>query len=718
MSVAEDYDGIFDTTYHLKQRAETVRNAMDEVYKQGMSKKAYNVAVESHPDAANVFNYRKLTEQPSPSEQKVALEFFDTLISYLPVVSVKEENQIITVTGVPTAVLEGLIYKEWKTSRIFKNMFTRMAARYFQFHSFFAVEIIYMLQKLLENKSAPVRYRGTINSIIKGIEENTWLGEAANATPREMNWKRLDNFTVAPLTKQMEFLQEYGRYVSRGNLTGLMLYSDAGTGKTLSGYFWNAINEFDTLIVVSPKNAVEEVWVKTIDHYFKEKPKYFDSLSSTELKGDEEVVIVHYEYLGKLLAQISKLKGRRVGVWLDESHNLNELKSLRTETFNKICNEVNAEGVVWASGTPLKAIGKETVPLFRSIVPNFTPAVEESFIKIFGASKGFALDILNNRMEMSMFRIRKDDVVINDVEEITIPIKVPDADKFTLPKVAEEVRNYVAERLLYYRGVMHEYEKSFLSIINRFEAVHGLSKDKNWTRYVSSVKSIHRSFDQRRDKDIIVWCKDYERKFIIPRLSSEDKKEFDRVASVYKYVILTVRGEALGRVLTKRRIECFQAMVHHTDFDTIINTARKKTVIFTSYVKVVDEIAGVLNKFKPLRVYGDTNNELTAMLRKFKTDPKANPIIATYNSLSTAVPIVEASTAVLFNSPFRQYIRDQAVARLDRYGQDGPVLILLPILDTGGVKNLSSRSLDIQKYYSEMVDAILGLDGEPVKEAA
>lgn len=1066
-ALLDDYDGLFDTTYSKNAMAENVRSIIDEIANKGMSQKLYNVATETHPDVSNVINFRKLTENPSNAQQSVALEFFDNLVGYLPIVTVKEENELITVTGIPTSVLENVIYKEWKTNRIIKHMFTKMSSRYFQFHSFFAVEVVYILRKILTLKAVPMRVNGTIKSIINGLLEHTWLAETQDATPLPIRWERLKRFNVTPLKKQSDFLEEFARHVPKTKMNGIMLYADPGTGKavlngttvktptgwtaiedlsvgdvvigadgkptnvlgvyphekvnmfeitfydgrktiacedhqwtihdgrlrnlpyddrwhtvstkdiydyskhqrfrcsipltkpvelseknlpldpyvlgtllgdgylggsvtlcktdpevigevlkrmngeigatklyrygklnsfllkasdvtkphpiieplnelrlrdtrsrtkfipeeyfegsveqrwdllrglmdtdgtvdkktatpsfcsmsyelakgvqflvrslggiatltekkvtyeyknepsskiaynvtirhsepwnlfnltrkkeltrtsqysenlklsiksiepcgtaaatcisvdnvdklfviedyvvthnTLSGYFWHTVNDYDVTIVTCPRNAVLDVWEKTILTNFEDEPKYFHSLMNKEIDGDEEFIIVHYEYLGKLLDQLNKIKGRRIGVWLDESHNLNEMKSLRTETFNNICIQSNAEAVVWASGTPLKAIGKEAVPLFRSIVHNFNKNVEEAFIKIFGASKGFALDILNNRMEMSMYRIRKDEVVVNEVDEITIPIKIPDATPYLLPTVAKDVRDYVAERLEYYRVNMREYEDSFTGILDRFESMYMVSDNKDWKRYRDHTRSMHRSFDQRRDKDLVVWCKDYERRVIIPKLDSATKKEFDRVASVYKYVILTVRGEALGRILTKRRIECFKAMVEHTDFDTIINTARKKTLIFTSYVAVVDEIATKVNKFKPLKVYGDTNNELARIMRTFKNDPKANPLIATYNSLSTAVPIIEASTCVLFNSPFRQYIRDQATARLDRLGQDGPVLILVPILDTGETKNLSSRSLDIQKYYSEMVDKILGLDGQPQSKAA
>jgi len=46
-------------------------------------------------------------------------------------------------------------------------------------------------------------------------------------------------------------------------------------------------------------------------------------------------------------------------VILDESHNLNNDVSLRTQFFIDICRKIQAMHVLWMSGTPVKALGFE-----------------------------------------------------------------------------------------------------------------------------------------------------------------------------------------------------------------------------------------------------------------------------------------------------------------------------------------------------------------------
>lgn len=223
---------------------------------------------------------------------------------------------------------------------------------------------------------------------------------------------------------------------------------------------------------------------------------------------------------------------------------------------------------------------------------------------------------------------------------------------------------------------------------------------------------LHKRFDPARDLEIVRSCNKFEDKYILPVLRGEQKAQFRDSRSVVKYVQLKIRGEALGRILTKRRIECFKAMVEHTDFERIIEASEKKTLIFTSYIDVVDEIADrCFNlEYNPLKVYGDTNKDIEKIMKIYKTDQTANPMVATYDSLSTAIPVVEANTCILFNSPFRDYERNQATSRVARLGQDSPVHIISVLLDTGSEDNISTRSNDIMEWSKQQVDAMLGYD--------
>lgn len=485
------------------------------------------------------------------------------------------------------------------------------------------------------------------------------------------------------------------------------------THNTITGYAMYLVSRADVGIFIVPNNSVDDVWEDTLQTRFKNPGKYsyWTSHMNRPITGKEQIIIAHYEALQTVLDAMPKFGNKSIYVHLDESHNFNELTSARTQRFIDMCTRGNMIASTWASGTPFKAFGKEAVPMMRCIANDFTQEVERKFIKMFGASKGSALDVLANRMGLVMFKVDKATIVDNGRNEYVVPVGFRGANEYTLDKIAADMVSFITERVKYYEKERAYFETEFLTLIDKARArIKDPAVISEFSLYMHGVKEMHRRFQPVAHRQLVVECKQFEREYIYPILNNAERKQFKKVASVYKYVALVIRGEALGRILTRARIDCFKEMVEHTNFKDIIETARKKTLIFTSYVEVADAIVKKVADcgFEPLVVYGDTNKNLPAIMQKFKTDPSANPLVATFDSLSTAVPVIDASTVVLFNAPFRDYIRDQAISRADRLGQDGMVDIANVILDTGDQPNISTRSHDILQWSKEQVDQIMG----------
>jgi hypothetical protein len=195
-------------------------------------------------------------------------------------------------------------------------------------------------------------------------------------------------------------------------------------------------------------------------------------------------------------------------------------------------------------------------------------------------------------------------------------------------------------------------------------------------------------------------------------LPSDMKAVFKEAKTLVKYRSLKIQGECLGRILGRIRIDCHIDMVKHIDFKTIIDEAEKKTVIFSSYIEVCEETLKSLekDKRKPAKVYGQYTKQLSQTVNTFMTVDDVNPFIATYASLSTAVPLIVANTMILINSPFRAYIQEQAISRIHRLGADTAIFVYECSLDTGDNPNISTRGIDILKWSQDMVKAITGTD--------
>lgn len=519
------------------------------------------------------------------------------------------------------------------------------------------------------------------------------------------------------------------------------------THNTISGISLALIAEADKVIVIAPKRAVNEVWTSTLDIRFKEPQHYWHSNSEVPQTGlkngaasnnyavglrnsqtpilnhdsktpdvNAKWFVFHYEQLDTALAMVAGAygdwKSKRTVILLDECHNLNETSSQRSAKFIELCRASNALYTLWASGTPIKAIGNEAIPFLRTIDNLFNEEVQKRFVMIFGKQASRAVDILSHRIGLSSFKVPKADVVTIPVSELTKNVAFKGAEAYTLDKIRDEIKKFVDERLNYYKVNYRMFQAQYDDLIIKYKkTIRDREEQKDFELYQNYVKHLNKNFDPRADKDIVIFCNRFEASKILPKLSGQDKKVFRHTTSIVKYVSLKVRGEALGRILTRRRIDCFVAMIPHCGLPDIIDSSKKKTLIFTSYVEVVKALDQYLRKegYSPLLVYGDTNKMLAPIMKEFKTNPDANPMIATFDSLSTAVPVIEANTCVLMNQPFRDHEREQATSRVNRLGQDTPVNIITTLVDTGMDPNISTRSNEILEWSRASVAAIMGL---------
>lgn len=471
----------------------------------------------------------------------------------------------------------------------------------------------------------------------------------------------------------------------------------------------------DVTIAIVPKNAVIDVWEATLNKRFKKPPQYWHSLSGEALKSGKKYYIFHYEQLDRAVAFAQQLFSQRMTlnpcVLLDESHNLNEMDSTRSKLFVEMCRVLSPKHIVWSSGTPLKALGKEVVPLLKTIDRLFDADAEERFLAIFGKNAARANDILRNRMGLLTFQVDKKDVVDNKTQTFEQKVVLPNGRDYTLDTIREEMRSFILQRMAYYEEHMDLFIEVYMDALKLFETtLHSEDSRKQYRTYRSYVDAIRAGYDPVTMKDMVVFCNKYEKGVIAPTLPRDLKHQFLDARSVVKYYELKVQGEALGRVLGRKRAQCHVDMVPHMGLPELIDASLSKTIIFTSYVTVVKAMDVYLRGegYEPLMVYGETNHDLPAIMERFKRQERADPLLATYDSLSTAVPVVEASTAILTNAPFRDYEYEQATSRIDRLDQQYPCTIWNVYLDTGHLPNISTRSKDIMQWSREQVEQIMG----------
>lgn len=626
-------------------------------------------------------------------------------------IKVTQTEKEIIISGIPADTMVRDISKIWKTSRINSYMFTTTSKNTLAFPLFFATDVYYMLDKMTTHRSRWTNVR-TLSKIKDLLLENTWLQDTQLEPTSRVDLRKVNSLIYKPLEYQQRFYESYDLLTQQYHLRGYLLAAVAGSGKTAMGYTLSECLGADRIVVVCPKNATERVWEAEANKLFREPQTHWVYHHGRPYR-QERIAIFHYEALDKALDLVNDLRTERTVVILDESHNLNDISSQRTQKFLTLLEKLEPTDTVYASGTPFKSIGSEAIPLLRAIDPYFTKDVEERFKKIYGRDGLRALDILQHRIGKIAFKVEKHQLGLDKPVMKKLPVVIPNGRDYTLTEIRKDMKAFIAERTKYYQSRKKD-DHAFYDKCMKIHAdqVKDRKHAADLAIYREDVKKVQKfNGDARFCAEEIKRSNDYEKLYIIPSLPKELRNEFKDIKSIVKYVNLKIQGEALGRILGRKRIQCHVDMVSHIDFKGVCGSTPKKTVVFTSFVEALEASYDHLSKqeMNPVMVYGKNNSELNKTIQQFDRQEDLNPLIATYQSLSTAVPLTMADTMVMINAPFRAYIREQAISRIHRLGADTQTTVWECFLDTGNEPNISTRSGDILAWSQQQVEAILGL---------
>lgn len=643
---------------------------------------------------------------------------FDGIRRFLGAIQVTQTDTTIFVSGIPADVMAKDISKMWSTSKITTYMFNRIDKNSFSFPLYFAPDIVYALQSILT-----YRFRGTsartLNFLIQKLLTETWLKQIDEERTGRLNYSKLKDLVYQPLPYQMDFINSYNVTLDKYNLKGYLLAGAAGSGKTFTSLAVAQCLEVDLVIVVCPKNALQRVWESSLDTLFHTPQKYWSVIGNKPVAINDKYLLANYEAMDRL-SEAMRTRMRQIGphckvvVILDESHNLNEINSLRTERFIDLTIESKSKNVIWLSGTPIKALGSESIPLLKCIDNYFTADVEERFRKIFGKNATKGLDILKHRLGLVSFKVEKKELKLLDPIIQSIKVSMPSGKDYTLDAISADMSAYIAERTKFYQKTESDDKKVFYNYLDTFESKIKTKTERfEYLKYRECLKTVIRCYkhgDLRSAKEESMFCNKYE-KVIASTFESKDRELFRHVKTIAKYMLLKVQGECLGRVLSRKRIECHVKMIPYIDFVGICETTSKKTVVFTSFVDALKECytSCVNQGLSPKVVYGDTNVNLNSIIKDFESNIDTNPLIATYNSLSTAVPLIMADTMITINFPFRDYVYQQAISRIHRLGADTQTYVYNVSLNTGVEPNISTRSADILQWSQQQVEKIMGI---------
>lgn len=668
-------------------------------------------------------------------------------------VEVDPSINIVTINGISLKYVRRDLEKYLGTKMLY-NILDKATYSEIKFSTFYLPDFYHSINTLLFN---PKFKRRTTSS-----RELLAIKEELERIPLVANIKKIQNTEPVDIPKidkskldkifkgmklfdyQDKFIDECIWKANLLELKGYLLDAPAGSGKSYCSLALMEMLNIDTVIIICPKKAVNDVWDETITRVYSEPQSY--SMSLPVLHGpnkpagfdiNDRFIVCHYESIGKLNEYLNSVRipNKRYACLLDECHAMNSHNSERSIQFRELNKKINPEFCLWMSGTPIKALGTETLTMFATIDKLFDKRVYKSFLKVFGVSGVYATSVMANRLQLVRSEIKTKG---SGVEQYTHKIKVTlkNGGDYTLKTISAKMVDYVKERKAYYQKNAKQYENDFFNGIETYRS--RVVRDRGDTNafrvdledYLVKAKTLHEGYipTDPKHKQYVLDCNYYEDKVIIPTLPNDVKKVFRKAKSVYKYVDLTIMGEALGNILGKSRSRCNADIVeqlvtdakvivedgetYQSNLPDIIRNAQAKTIIFTDYVEVVKETEYQLrlNGFNPISIFGETTvgNGLAMQTKVFKENPEVNPLITTFKTLSEAVPLTEANRVIFLNLPFRSGTYEQAVKRANRIGQTLDVDLFEVTLDTGEEPNISTRNEDILKWSEEQVALILG----------
>lgn len=625
-----------------------------------------------------------------------------------------EINRMYTVSG-PLRL--GPAYSKY--NNFSKNAFTVAESSKCVFHEVFLPEVIAWFSWLLNHNSV----NANVTLLGKAITELFALEKKQVETSTKYD---LDlNIARSVMDKDLlpywiPVFEGYGEYKRRTHNRGLLLFAAAGSSKTSSSLAIAEMLKANKILVISPNNAVYKVWVKSIAGYGNEKSEYKNpknnkvwTISDMGSYKDERFVIVNYEALDKLLPMINKIAGKDTVVIIDESHNFADQKSKRTNLLIDILDKSMSQNVLLLSGTPIKSYSTEIINIARMVNTDIRGDIFIRLSNIYRNTPNYLKDILITRFQNLSFTIEKKELALDPVIKTYVPVTLKNGDDYTLDKIRNDMKVYINDRISFIEKHRDSYNKAYAIYIEQILKAGWEKKSKyTYQEYRKLFDEIQMAANRnmlRLYTTQIALCNRIEKEMaqFLPPISRDDWHE---TKTILKYPMLKIQGECLGKIVMGARVKCHMDIAKELDYLDILSNTVKKTIIFSNYIEVCEQAKQAVSmlKLNPVTVYGENTKNLTKEVDVFSKDKKRNPLITTYKSLSTAVPLTVANVVIAMDLPFRMYIFEQAISRVWRNGQDTQVLVYIPTLDTSSKDNINQRNFDIISFFNQAVEEMTG----------
>lgn len=584
------------------------------------------------------------------------------------------------------------------------------------FHHFFALEASKIFEELA------YRYGFTYyQKISSQLWTKTWLKEYIEeraGDPLSLDPLRAIRFDFKDY--QRTFIADYPNLKRRLNLRGTVLSFDQGLGKTLTAVGLAECLGKKRVYVVCP-NTLRDVWLGELRKYYAryddvtvaKREIYVHGTPGQEYSGkDCRFVIVNNEAITKIYDTVGDVSGADSMLILDEGHNFRNFRGSRTTELIALREKIGCDDVLPMSGTPIKATPNEIVPVLLLIDKLFDMDAAKTYNSLFDIDDVSTKNVVQERFGKIIYRKRKADVIdLPKKHELTLSLHVDDNEQYLLENIAPVVNQRFLEIYAEKMNRLGDQREKYVEYVMRYSTSGMMERDK-YLMWVKNYGSQGRSAGAEGNwHEITVHqMEEYADKHILPNVPKEQLNDF---RNIHAQVLLTRRsamGEAVGEIMPKMRTQLYLDLWKANKAEIIkrIKECPQKTVLFSIFLPIVRQIHADLNEagVGAVLVTGDVKNERTAVIDQFKNDDDIEAMVATSQTLSTGVTLVEASQMFFFGTPWRSADYNQAADRIHRIGQLNDVTIYNVILGTTK-PNLSTRMQDILRWSERMFGTLI-----------
>ena len=577
------------------------------------------------------------------------------------------------------------------------------------FEEFFVVEVKKVFEWLYERF-----HRDSYKEIIELLSQHPRiiaLEKPMEEVPGEITSK-LDNLGIELKPYQKEFLYYYYNATHKVGLNGFLMAFEQGLGKTFTAIATVYAFNLFPCVITAPKSTLIS-WQNSITRLI---PNKF--LKEDVINVADKFYICNYEALSKVTNYIVSNPKSMI---VDEIQNFRYSNTARVQNVKEIQDRYKIKNVLALSGTPIKALASEFVPVMTMLDPMFAESdtAQTIFKRIYSTGKydNIASAVLQERLKLYM--IRKEaakELNLPDKKKYDITLKIDKIEPYTLPVVIGNIKDYVKKGLdsrnKYDVNRLYNQLEQLLSAFQESIRSLGVAYGNEYLEeYYKKVKKLERMDPEGNDeyKALIAEIRAIEKD--IKTANSDIGKQIIQTRkeiTSYRFILL---GKAIGEFYIRGKIRLLNDVVKENvnTFKNVIDNANKKVLIFSTFREPLVTLSTIFKSFGIKCMLVESSADFNNNFPKFNNDPDTRVMLGTIQALGTGTDGLQfcCDTIIFLNRPFRSTDLQQAESRIHRQGQDSTCHFYYINVDPESPNVLSHEEL-INQWSRDML-SIAGL---------